>query len=66
MASAVLVNPRNAPETTSQIGIKPSPTSFDSGQEFSLEQLRSLYNMLESEDRELDGLVFDDACLRVA
>ena len=45
---------------------KPHPDSFDSGLECSLDHLRELFRLLEVEDHELDGYVFDDSSLHVA
>ncbi len=48
---------------------KPCLTSFDSGQEFSLEHLAEVCRLVEFaviDDRELKGYVFDDSCLRVS
>ncbi len=53
-------------ETCAHADIKPHLKSFDSGQECSFDHLRELYSLLEVEDQELDGYVFDDTCLRVA
>jgi hypothetical protein len=44
---------------------KPRLTSFDSGQEFSLEHLLAVYKLVEREDSRLEGYVFDDTILRV-
>jgi hypothetical protein len=44
---------------------KPRLTSFDSGQEFSLERLLATYKLVEREDFDLEGYVFDETCLRV-
>ncbi len=65
MPTLELIHSETVQRTNLQTGNKPYLTSFDSGQEFSLEQLKTLYNLLQSEDEELDGLVFDDTCLRV-
>jgi len=46
--------------------IKPLPNSFDSAPEFSLEHLRELRKLVEAEDPEMNGYVFDDSCLRTA
>jgi hypothetical protein len=45
---------------------KPRLDSYDSGRECSLEHLRELFRLLEVEDHELDGYVFDDFSLHVA
>jgi hypothetical protein len=45
---------------------KPHPASYDSNQEFSLAHRLELIRLVEKEDRELTGYVFDDACLRVS
>jgi hypothetical protein len=49
---------------TPQAQDKPSLSSFDSGQEFSLEhwlEVRRLVALAERDDRELKGYVFDDS-----
>jgi hypothetical protein len=45
---------------------KPQLISFDSSREFSLEHLLEVCKLVEREDRELKGYVFDDECLRVS
>jgi len=40
--------------------------SYDSAEEFSLAHLLQLYQMVEHDQREEDGYVFDDTCLNVA
>jgi len=45
---------------------KPHLDSLDSGQECSMAHLLELYRLVEAEDPELKGYVFDDSCLRVA
>jgi hypothetical protein len=37
--------------------------SFDSGQEFSLERLIATYKLVEREDSDLEGYVFDETLL---
>lgn len=54
------------PEAILQAGNRPRLESFDSAQEFSIERLRELRKLVEAEDQELNGFVFDDSCLRVA
>lgn len=49
-----------------KVEIRPHLDSFDSGQECSVDHLRELYRLLETEYQDLDGYVFDDSCLRVA
>lgn len=44
---------------------KPELESLDSGPECSLAHLLKLYRLVECEDHELDGYVFDDASLGV-
>ena len=46
--------------------LKPSPESFDSGEECSFARLVRVYELLEIEDQELDRCVFEDGCLHVA
>ena len=45
---------------------KPRPDSYDSSPECSLAHLLELYRLVEAEEHEMDGYVFDDSCLRVA
>lgn len=52
-------------ETYLQIEIKPRLESHDSGQECSMAHLVELFKLVEAEDAELEGYVFDDTCLRV-
>ena len=42
---------------------KPRLVSFDSGQEFSLENYLAVYKLVEKED--LEGYVFDESCLGI-
>lgn len=44
---------------------KPRLSSFDSGQEFSLERLLAVYKLVEHENFDLEGYVFDETCLHV-
>lgn len=44
---------------------QPRPDSYDSAPECSLAHLLTLYRLVESEERELDGYVFDDSCLHI-
>jgi hypothetical protein len=53
-------------KTFLKVETKPQLDSLDSGHEFSLAHLLELYRLVEAEDRERDGYVFDDSCLRVA
>jgi hypothetical protein len=46
-----------------QVESKPRLTSFDSAQEFSLDNYLAVYKLVERED--LEGYVFDEACLRI-
>jgi hypothetical protein len=54
------------PVPTAQAESKPRLTSHDSGQECSLEHLLALYKLVEEEDLDRDGYVFDDSCLFVS
>jgi len=54
------------PESFIHAETKPRLDSYDSAQEFSLQHLVQLYKLLEIEDYELDGYVFDDTCLHAA
>lgn len=56
-----VAGPMLSPQTES----KPVLISFDSSQEFSLAHLLELYTLVEREDSELKGYVFDDECLGV-
>lgn len=42
---------------------RPRVSSFDSGQEFSLERLIATYKVVEREDSDLEGYVFDETLL---
>ena len=53
-------------ELTAPTEKKPRLESLDSGPECSLKHLLQLYRLVEIEDHELDGYVFDDSCLRVS
>lgn len=44
----------------------PRLQSFDSAEEFGLEHLREVRKLVEDEDPELHGYVFDDSCVRAA
>jgi len=61
-----VLEPEISMETIMPAGIKPRLESYDSGQECSFEHLRELYKLLEVQDMDLDGYVFDDSCLHVA
>jgi hypothetical protein len=56
------------PVSPAQAESKPRLTSHDLGEEFSLEHLLELIKIVEREalDYNLDGYVFDDACLSVS
>jgi hypothetical protein len=54
--------PRSLPEPQS----KPHPMSFDCGQECCLAHLLELYRLVQKEDPELKGYVFDDECLGIS
>lgn len=45
---------------------KPQLISYDSSQEFSYEHLINVCKLVEREDHELDGYVFDDECLGIS
>ena len=45
---------------------KPQLTSFDSSLEFSYEHLVNVCKLVEREDHEFDGYVFDDECLGIS
>lgn len=51
------------PETFLRGDTKPHLESHDSGHECSLAHLLELYRLVEVEEHELDGYVFDDSCL---
>ncbi len=57
-----LLEPVYRPQATS----KPRLTSLDSGQECSLEHWLAVCKLVEREDIELDGYVFDETCLHVS
>ena len=54
--------PVHPPQATS----KPRLTSLDSGQECSLEHWLAVCKLVEREDIELEGYVFDETCLHVS
>jgi len=45
---------------------KPRLTSHDSGHECSLDHWLEVYTLVEKEDLDLEGYVFDDSCLFVS
>jgi hypothetical protein len=45
---------------------RPSLTSYDSGQECSLEHWLEVYKLVEKAEFDMDGYVFDDSCLFVS
>ncbi len=51
------------PETSFHTQIKPRLDSYDSGEEFSLAHFCELRKLVEVDEHELDGYVFDDSCL---
>lgn len=53
-------------ESSLHIVTRPCLDSYDSGPECSLDHLRELFKLLEVDDHELDGYVFDDSPLHVA
>jgi hypothetical protein len=66
-SSSILLDSELFHETQNipRLGSKPRPDSYDSGRECSLQHLSELYRLVEAEEHELDGYVFDDTCLRV-
>jgi len=54
------------PIHTVQVDSKPRLTSHDSGHECSLEHWLEVCKLVEKEDFDLDGYVFDDSCLFVS
>lgn len=54
------------PVSRAQTESKPRLTSHDSGQECSLDHWLEVYRLVEKEDFDLDGYVFDDSCLFVS
>ncbi len=46
--------------------IRPHLDSLDSSPEFSLEHMLELVTLVEEEEFDLDGYVFDDSCLFVS
>lgn len=61
-----VLEPEISMETIMPTGSKPRLESYDSSQECSFEHLRELYKLLNVQDQDLDGYVFDDSCLHVA
>lgn len=54
------------PVPRAQAESKPRLTSHDSGHECSLEHWLEVVQLVEKEDLDLDGYVFDDSCLFVS
>jgi hypothetical protein len=54
------------PVVPHQAQSKPHLASYDSSQEFSLAHWLELIKLVEREDREPQGYVFDDACLHIS
>ena len=48
------------PTLPPELESKPQLISLDSSQEFTIDHLICLYNLVETEDRDLKGYVFDD------
>jgi hypothetical protein len=48
-----------------QAACKPRLTSLDSGQECGLEHWLEVCKLVEREDSDLEGYVFDETCLRI-
>jgi hypothetical protein len=53
------------PVVLPQAQSKPHLTSYDSSPEFSLPHWLELIRLVERNDREPEGYVFDDACLHL-
>ena len=62
MQYAPVLDPVRRPQPES----KPRLTSFDSGQECSLDHWLEVCKLVEKEDFDLDRYVFDDSCLFVS
>jgi hypothetical protein len=54
------------PTSSPEIESKPHLMSLDCGQECCLAHLLELYRLVEREDPELKGYVFDDECLGIS
>jgi len=54
------------PVVPHQVLNKPHLTSYDPSPEFSLTHWAELIKLVEKEDREPQGYVFDDACLHIS
>lgn len=54
------------PESLTPLDAKPLLESLDSAHEFSLERFLEVYRMVEFEDAEVHGYVFDDTILHAA
>jgi hypothetical protein len=59
MQSSSVLEPVHSPPPEE----RPRLTSFDSGQEFSLERLIATYKLVERENSDLEGYVFDETLL---
>ena len=62
MQHSPVLEPISSPQAES----KPRLTSHDSGHECSFEHLLAVYRLVEKQDVDLDGYVFDDSCLLVS
>ncbi|MGA7342994.1 MAG: hypothetical protein WBE72_05520 [Terracidiphilus sp.] len=54
------------PVSRVQTESKPRLTSHDSGHEFSLDHWLEVYQLVEKEEFELEGYVFDESCLFIS
>jgi hypothetical protein len=61
-----VLEPGILPESLLQTFLKPCPGTFDSAHEFSLYRYLEVRRMVEAEDEELSGYVFDDSCLLIS
>ena len=57
---SAMPSPAAGPTLPPQLESKPQLISLDSSQEFTIDHLICLYNLVETEDRELKGYMFDD------
>ena len=62
MQYSLVSDPVAPPQTQS----KPPFSSYDPSPEFSLSHWVELIRLVENEDREPQGYVFDDACLHIS
>lgn len=66
MPYSAILDEEISPETFLPYANRPRPESYDSAEEFSLEHWRQVRKLVEAEDPELNGYLFDDSCVNAA